>query len=101
MLSGNKNYVKNQNAFRLNDIIREPKHSGEKLTLHRVLSFSGSENQKIMGVDVASLAYSVTIAAGGLLGYVRAGKLTNDFVYFYVNACLDLLTMSQPLPTRL
>ena len=52
-----------------------------------------------MGVDVASLAYSVTIAAGGLLGYVRAGKLTNDFVYFYVNACLDLLTMSQPLPT--
>ena len=26
------------------DIIREPKHSGEKLTLHRVLSFSGSEN---------------------------------------------------------
>lgn len=55
-----------------------------------------------MGVDVASLAYSVTIAAGGLLGYVRAGKLTKyDFVYFYLNACLDLLTMSQPLPTRL
>ncbi|XP_022318710.1 transmembrane protein 14C-like [Crassostrea virginica] len=28
-----------------------------------------------MGVDVASLAYSVTIAAGGLLGYVRAGSI--------------------------
>lgn len=30
---------------------------------------------KMGGVDIVSLAYSVTVTAGGLMGYVRAGSI--------------------------
>lgn len=51
---------------------------GDKLTFPRLLSISHYRN-KMGGVDIVSLAYSVTVTAGGLMGYVRAGNV--EFVF--------------------
>lgn len=36
------------------------------------------------GVDIVSLAYSVTVTAGGLMGYVRAGNIDFVFGFFFL-----------------